>query len=38
MRRSLAERTQAIVEELEAEGLLLDPMGKHLDPFDLICR
>ena len=32
----------AIVEELEAEGLPLDPiaeeLGKDLDPFDLICH
>jgi type I restriction enzyme R subunit len=37
-----AERKQAIIEELEAEGLLLDPIadevGKNLDPFDLICH
>jgi type I restriction enzyme R subunit len=37
-----AERKQAIVDELEAEGLLLDPIaeevGKDLDPFDLICH
>lgn len=37
-----AERKQAIVEELAAEGLLLDPLaedvGKDLDPFDLICH
>ena len=37
-----AERKQAIVEELEAEGLPLDPiaeeLGKDLDPFDLICH
>jgi type I restriction enzyme R subunit len=37
-----AERKQAIVEELEAEGLLLDPiaeeLGKDLDAFDLICH
>ena len=36
-----AERKQAIVEELEAEGLPLDlialELGKDLDPFDLIC-
>jgi type I restriction enzyme R subunit len=36
------ERKQAIVEELEAEGLPLDPIaeeiGKDLDPFDLICH
>jgi type I restriction enzyme R subunit len=37
-----AERKQAIVEELEAEGLALDAiadeLGKNLDPFDLICH
>ena len=37
-----AERKQAIVEELEAEGLPLDAiaaeLGKELDPFDLICH
>ena len=37
-----AERKQAIIEELENEGLLLDPLaeevGKDLDPFDLICH
>ena len=36
------ERKQAIVDELEAEGLPLDPiaeeLGKDLDPFDLICH
>lgn len=36
------ERKRAIVEELEAEGLPLDPiveeLGKDLDPFDLICH
>jgi type I restriction enzyme R subunit len=36
------ERKQAIIEELESEGLLLDPLaeevGKNLDPFDLICH
>ena len=36
-----AERKQAIIEELEAEGLPLDlialELGKDLDPFDLIC-
>ena len=36
------ERKQAILEELEAEGLVLDPiaeeLGKDLDPFDLICH
>jgi type I restriction enzyme, R subunit len=37
-----AERKHAIIEELEAEGLPLDPiaeeLGKDLDPFDLICH
>jgi type I restriction enzyme R subunit len=37
-----AERKQAIIEELEAEGLPLDPLaeevGKNLDAFDLICH
>jgi type I restriction enzyme R subunit len=37
-----AERKQAIIEELETEGLALDPIadeiGKNLDPFDLICH
>ena len=37
-----AERKQAIIEELEAEGLsleaLTDELGKTLDPFDLICH
>ena len=37
-----SERKQAIVEELEAEGLALDvvaeELGKNLDPFDLICH
>jgi type I restriction enzyme R subunit len=37
-----AERKQAIVEELEAEGLPLEPLieelGKDLDAFDLICH
>ena len=36
------ERKQAILEELEAEGLALDAiveeLGKDLDPFDLICH
>lgn len=36
------ERKQAIIEELESEGLLLEPLaeevGKELDPFDLICH
>jgi type I restriction enzyme, R subunit len=35
-------RKQAILEQLEAEGLPLDPLaeevGKDLDPFDLICH
>jgi len=37
-----SERKQAIVEELEDQGLPLDPildeLGKDLDPFDLICH
>jgi type I restriction enzyme, R subunit len=37
-----AERKQAVIEELENEGLSLDPLaeevGKDLDPFDLICH
>jgi type I restriction enzyme, R subunit len=37
-----AERKQAVIEELEAEGLELAPiieeLGKDLDPFDLICH
>lgn len=37
-----ADRKQAIIEELEAEGLALDivadELGKGLDPFDLICH
>ncbi|MFO0688360.1 MAG: DEAD/DEAH box helicase family protein [Myxococcota bacterium] len=37
-----AERKQAIIEELEAEGLPLAPiaeeLGRDLDPFDLICH
>jgi type I restriction enzyme R subunit len=41
-RWNTAERKQAIIEELEAEGLPLDPLadevGKNLDPFDLICH
>jgi len=36
------ERKQAIIEELEAEGLklapIMDELGKNLDPFDLICH
>ena len=36
------ERKQSIIEELESEGLLLEPLadevGKDLDPFDLICH
>jgi type I restriction enzyme R subunit len=36
------ERKQAILDELEAEGLpiapILDELGKDLDPFDLICH
>ncbi|MBK1663662.1 restriction endonuclease [Rhodospirillum rubrum] len=41
-RWNATERKQAIVEELEAEGLALDAiadeLGKNLDPFDLICH
>jgi type I restriction enzyme R subunit len=41
-RWTTAARKQAIIEELAAEGLLLDPVaeevGKDLDPFDLICH
>ncbi len=41
-RWNVAERKQAIIEELESEGLLFDPLaeevGKNLDPFDLICH
>jgi len=37
-----AERKSVIVDELESEGLLLEPileeLGKDLDPFDLICH
>ena len=37
-----AERKQAVIDELEAEGLALDTiaeeLGKNLDPFDLICH
>jgi type I restriction enzyme R subunit len=37
-----AERKQAVIEELENEGLslapLLEDVGKDLDPFDLICH
>ena len=36
------ERKQAIIEELESEDLLLEPLadevGRDLDPFDLICH
>jgi type I restriction enzyme R subunit len=41
-RWKVAERKQAIIDELESEGLPLDPiaeeLGKDLDPFDLICH
>ena len=41
-RWNAAERKEAVIEELAAEGLLLDPLleevGKDLDPFDLICH
>jgi type I restriction enzyme R subunit len=37
-----AERKDAIIEELNKEGLLFEPLaeevGKNLDPFDLICH
>jgi len=37
-----ADRKQAVIDELAAEGLFLDPLaeevGKDLDPFDLICH
>lgn len=37
-----AERKQAVIDELESEGLFLEPLaeevGKDLDPFDLICH
>ncbi|CAN1507222.1 HsdR Type I site-specific restriction-modification system, R (restriction) subunit and related helicases [Caulobacteraceae bacterium] len=37
-----AERKQAVIEELETEGLsfqaIADELGKTLDPFDLICH
>lgn len=40
--QALAQRKQAVLEELEREGLPLDPildeLGKDLDPFDLICH
>lgn len=41
-RWNAAERKEAILKELEAEGLPLDPiveeLGRDLDPFDLICH
>ena len=41
-RWNATERKQALLEELEAEGLPLDPiveeLGRDLDPFDLICH
>jgi type I restriction enzyme R subunit len=41
-RWSSADRKQAIIDELESEGLALEPLadevGKDLDPFDLICH
>jgi type I restriction enzyme R subunit len=41
-RWTAAQRKQAIIEELAAEGLPLEPLaeevGKDLDPFDLICH
>lgn len=42
LRWKSADRKQIIIEELESEGLSLDPLaeevGKDLDPFDLICH
>jgi len=42
IRWNCAERKQALVDELSAEGLVLDliadELGKDLDPFDLICH
>ncbi len=42
VRWAAADRKQAIIEELESEGLPLDPiveeLGNDLDPFDLICH
>jgi type I restriction enzyme R subunit len=39
---SRAKRKDAIIRELEKEGLILEPLsdlvGKNLDPFDLICH
>ncbi len=41
-RWNTAERKAAIIKELEAQGLLLEPLadevGKDFDPFDLICH
>ncbi len=41
-RWNAAERKQAVIEEMAAEGLpmdvLVDELGKDLDPFDLICH
>ncbi len=41
-RWNTAERKEAVIEELENEGLLLEPLadevGKDLDAFDLICH
>ena len=41
-RWNAAERKQAIIEEMAAEGLpmtvLVEELGKNLDPFDLICH
>lgn len=41
-RWSEAERKQAVIQELEEEGVLfeelLDQVGRELDPFDLICH
>ena len=41
-RWNAAERKQAVLDEMAAEGLpmdvLVEELGKHLDPFDLICH
>lgn len=42
LRWNAADRKQAVIDELAAEGLILEPLadevGKDLDPFDLICH
>jgi type I restriction enzyme R subunit len=41
-RWSSADKKQAIIEELESKGILLDALadevGKDFDPFDLVCH